>query len=202
MSFISVTPRFSINSTITLFICSRSAFFLFNSSFSANILTSYNIDKANRVFLGFGQASRVPDARELYFMGSGGNLNGTPDLDQTTNREIDLGYETKDEREFKLSDIPSQKLNKFKFEYDFGDGWTHTLELEKTFESDIELKHPVCIEGARNCPPEDCGGIPGYENLVEAMQDPKHPEREELLEWLGKEYDPEDFDIGEINEGF
>ncbi|MCK5243347.1 plasmid pRiA4b ORF-3 family protein [bacterium] len=118
------------------------------------------------------------------------------------NDEFPSRYETKDEREFKLSDIPSQKLNKFKFEYDFGDGWTHTLELEKTFESDIELKHPVCIEGARNCPPEDCGGIPGYENLVEAMQDPKHPEREELLEWLGKEYDPEDFDIGEINEGF
>ncbi|MCK4875710.1 MAG: TonB-dependent receptor [Sulfurimonas sp.] len=63
------------------------------SALSANIFASYNIDKENRVFLGFGQASRVPDARELYFTGSTGNLTGTPDLDQTTNREIDLGYE-------------------------------------------------------------------------------------------------------------
>ena len=61
----------------------------------ANILAAYNIDKGNKIFFGFGQANRVPDARELYFLGSMGNLTGTPDLDQTTNQEIDLGYETK-----------------------------------------------------------------------------------------------------------
>ena len=63
------------------------------TAFSANIFTSYALNKENRIFLGFGQASRIPDARELYFTGSGGNLMGTPDLDQTTNQEIDLGYE-------------------------------------------------------------------------------------------------------------
>ena len=60
---------------------------------NANVFTSYALNKENRIFLGLGQASRVPDARELYFTGSGGNLQGTPDLDQTTNQEIDLGYE-------------------------------------------------------------------------------------------------------------
>ena len=63
------------------------------NAFSANIFTSYNLDEENRIFLGLGQASRVPDARELYFTGSTGNLSGTPDLKQTTNNEIDFGYE-------------------------------------------------------------------------------------------------------------
>ena len=63
------------------------------SAINANIFTSYNLDKENRFFFGLGQASRVPDARELYFVGSGGNFQGTPTLDQTTNQEVDLGYE-------------------------------------------------------------------------------------------------------------
>ena len=64
------------------------------TSFGANILSTYNLNKDHKLFLGFGQASRVPDARELYFLGSMGNLVGTTDLDQVTNREFDLGYET------------------------------------------------------------------------------------------------------------
>lgn len=71
------------------------------TSFGANLMTTYNLNKENKIFLGFGQASRVPDARELYFNSSMDNLVGTPDLDQTTNREIDLGYET-DNSAFKL----------------------------------------------------------------------------------------------------
>ncbi|NOR58915.1 MAG: TonB-dependent receptor [Sulfurimonas sp.] len=71
------------------------------TSFGANLMTSYNLNKENKVFLGFGQASRVPDARELYFRSSNGTWSGTPNLDQTTNREIDLGYET-DNNAFKL----------------------------------------------------------------------------------------------------
>ncbi|MFA6193194.1 MAG: TonB-dependent receptor [Sulfurimonas sp.] len=62
---------------------------------NANILTAYNLDKQNKIFLGAGQASRVPDARELYFMSSANKEVGTPNLDQTTNREVDLGYESK-----------------------------------------------------------------------------------------------------------
>jgi len=70
-------------------------------SIGANILATYHINKENKVFFGIGQASRVPDARELYFLGSQGNLTGTPDLKDTTNQEIDLGYET-DNDYFKL----------------------------------------------------------------------------------------------------
>jgi len=63
------------------------------SGINANILTTYHIDESKKIFLGFGQANRVPDARELYFVGSAGNLVGTPDLEQVTNKEVDLGYE-------------------------------------------------------------------------------------------------------------
>jgi len=62
------------------------------TSFSANLLSTYHINKENKLFVGVGQAYRVPDARELYFVGSKGNLVGTPDLDQVKNQEVDLGY--------------------------------------------------------------------------------------------------------------
>ena len=73
------------------------------TAINANIFASYNLNRDNKIFLGFGQASRVPDARELYFRGSGGNWVGTPNLNQTTNREVDLGYEAdSDDFRFKI----------------------------------------------------------------------------------------------------
>jgi len=81
------------------------------NALNANIFTSYHLDRANRIFAGVGQASRVPDGRELYFMKSG-NTVGTPDLDQTTNRELDVGYETKNEDfEFKIKGFYSMLHN-------------------------------------------------------------------------------------------
>jgi len=68
---------------------------------NANIFTTYNLNKENKIFLGLGQASRVPDARELSFVASNGNIVGTPDLKQTTNQELDFGFES-DNDSFKL----------------------------------------------------------------------------------------------------
>jgi len=82
------------------------------TAFSANILTTYNFNKDNKLFFGLGEASRVPDARELYFLGSRGNLVGTPDLDQTTNQEVDLGYELEsDDFKFKVKAFYSMLSN-------------------------------------------------------------------------------------------
>jgi iron complex outermembrane receptor protein len=64
------------------------------NSLGANIMTSYHFSKENKIFLGLGQAYRVPDARELYFISKTAKLVGTPTLNQTKNQEIDLGYET------------------------------------------------------------------------------------------------------------
>lgn len=87
---------------------------------------------------------------------------------------------------------------RFRFEYDFGDGWDHTILLEKILEPDPRQHYPVCIKGKRACPPEDVGGIWGYEAFLEAMSDPKHPEHENMLEWVGGEWDAEEFDPKDV----
>ena len=73
------------------------------------------------------------------------------------------------------------------------------LVLEKTLPPAEGVRYTVCLAGARACPPEDVGGIPGYENFLEAMRDPKHPEHKQYLEWIGGNFDPEAFDIDEVN---
>jgi hypothetical protein len=80
------------------------------------------------------------------------------------------------------------------YEYDFGDGWEHELTLEAILPRQAGQKYPLCVDGARACPPEDCGGVWGYENLLTVMQDPAHEEYESMLEWLGGRFDPDRFD--------
>lgn len=89
---------------------------------------------------------------------------------------------------------------KLRYEYDFGDGWEHELLLEKILPAEADVHYPRCLKGKRACPPEDCGGVWGYADLLEAMVDESHPEREMYLEWLGGGLDPEAFDLTEINE--
>ena len=62
-----------------------------------------------------------------------------------------------------------------------------------------EILVPICIEGERNCPPEDCGSIPGYQDIIEALKKPKAKKNIELIEWLGDDYDPDLFDIESVN---
>jgi hypothetical protein len=71
----------------------------------------------------------------------------------------------------------------------------HEVKLEKIILREKDLKYPRCTDGKRACPPEDCGGIPGYEELIRAVKDPQH---EELIEWVGGEYDPERFNAIEV----
>ena len=61
---------------------------------------------------------------------------------------------------------------------------------------------PCCTAGKRACPPEDCGGVWGYADFLDAIGDPEHPEHEEMLDWLGGEFDPEQFDLAEVNRRF
>ena len=84
------------------------------------------------------------------------------------------------------------------YTYDFGDDWEHLILLEKILPRDEDVKYPICIKGKRACPPEDCGGVWGYEELLEALHDPDSEEDEELLEWLGEGFDPEYFDAKAI----
>jgi len=84
------------------------------------------------------------------------------------------------------------------YEYDFGDGWEHAVLLEEILPPARGGRYPRCVAGERACPPEDCGGVHGYENLLKALRDPKHPRRKELLEWVGGSYDPEAFTPGQV----
>jgi hypothetical protein len=104
----------------------------------------------------------------------------------------------RDEKKFRLCDLLQAKGDRLTYEYDFGDGWRHKIVVEKVLPG-ARSKVVTCLAGARACPPEDCGSIPGYYNLVEAMADPKHPEREELLTWLGEPFDPEAFNLETVN---
>jgi hypothetical protein len=99
----------------------------------------------------------------------------------------------------RISDLLQDENEKITYEYDFGDGWIHDILLEKIQPADPEIKYPFCIAGKRNCPPEDCGGVWGYSELLNILKDPKHKEYENYLEWLGEGFDPEYFDIDEVN---
>ena len=112
----------------------------------------------------------------------------------------DFELEMEDENQYKLSQLLTKEKESLVYEYDFGDSWEHKISLEKILPSDPKIALPVCLKGKRACPPEDCGGIWGYEELLQTISNPKHPDHKEMLEWLGGEFDPEEFDLEEINE--
>ncbi len=110
--------------------------------------------------------------------------------------------EMEDSRELKINSILNAPKSKIVYEYDFGDSWEHLVEVKKLHEPEAGKTYPVLIGGKMACPPEDCGGIWGYQDLVEKMKQKGTDEYEELVEWLGGEFDPEEFDMDEINEEY
>jgi hypothetical protein len=110
-----------------------------------------------------------------------------------------FGAQVLNERRYTVAHIAPAAKKKFIYEYDMGDSWAHEVVVEKELPADVAFKHPVCLAGANACPPEDCGGIHGYYNLLEVLADSKHPEHEELKEWIGGEWDAARFDLDEVN---
>ena len=100
--------------------------------------------------------------------------------------------------ELKLSKHFRAPGDRMEYEYDFGDSWRHSVVLEEVSPAEPGAKYPRCIEGERNCPPEDVGGPPGFEGFLEAIADPGHEEHEDLLEWCGGSFDPDDFNSDEV----
>ena len=111
--------------------------------------------------------------------------------------EID---EAKSEFRYRLARLTPRVRNTIAYHYDFGDGWEHQIRVENIIEDDKRYPGtPVCLAGARNCPPEDCGGPGGYHNFLKAIGNKKRKEHRELLEWVGGSFDPEYFDVDEVN---
>lgn len=97
-----------------------------------------------------------------------------------------------------VKEFLSEEKQSFTYIYDLGDNWVHTLFVEKITQGDENT--PFVLDGAQNCPPEDCGGIYGYEELLEIKKDPTHDLYEErIVEWLGEDFDPDSFDKQCIN---
>lgn len=111
------------------------------------------------------------------------------------------GYE--DERQRRLGEVAAEGTG-FLYMYDFGDDWCHSVTVEEVLHCDPgrnkphARKLPCCIDGARACPPEDCGGPYNYPEFLQALADPKHPDHREMADW-GRGFQPESFDIEQAN---
>ena len=132
------------------------------------------------------------DDYHLHQFRVGGEYYGVPDPDYDY-------AEMRDEKRYKLNQLLKKEKDSLIYEYDFGDGWEHKVTLEKVLPFDPADTLPRCVKGKGACPPEDVGGIFGYYGFLDAVSDPNHPEHAEMLEWVGGEFDPDDFDLDEVN---
>jgi hypothetical protein len=112
---------------------------------------------------------------------------------------FDLPAPREDEGRFRLRDVLRKPSDRLLYEYDFGDGWEHSIVLEEILPYESRERYPVILGGKRVCPPEDCGGPAGYEHLLQVLAKPDHPEHDELREWAGEGFGAERFDVGVLN---
>jgi pRiA4b ORF-3-like protein len=124
------------------------------------------------------------------------------DIYKIRDSHADFGMDesSTNERTTKLRQVISGDGFRFQYDYDFGDNWKHALVVERILAPEDGVTYPRCVAGARACPPEDVGGIHGYDEFLEALRDPRHPAREEMSEWIGREFDSEKFDLTMTNQ--
>jgi len=118
---------------------------------------------------------------------------------QMSHPEFPLDDDQMNERGVRLDQVLQTPHAQGLYVYDFGDHWAHEVLVEKIDPGIHEGWLPVCLAGARACPPEDCGGSGGYANLLDALGDVNDTEHDSLLEWIGWPFDPEGFDLNSVN---
>lgn len=117
-------------------------------------------------------------------------------------QDPDFGLdEVADETKVKLFRLVGEG-DQLEYVYDFGDGWAHTVTVEKVLAIEAGVRYPRCVSGRRACPPEDVGGPWGYGEFLGAIADPEHAEHAEFLDWVGGGFDPEAFHTAEADEAF
>jgi Plasmid pRiA4b ORF-3-like protein len=104
-----------------------------------------------------------------------------------------------DEEEYTLEKALAGSIQEFIYEYDFGDGWRHHIQVRPLEKPSLDWSYPLCVAGERSAPPEDVGGPHGYQEFLDAIRNPKHPEHKRTLTWVGGVFDPEGFDLNTIN---
>ena len=117
----------------------------------------------------------------------------------TYGKPLDFDEEVMDEASSTLAAIVGTRVTRFTYVYDFGDDWVHDVVVEKVISGNSGSEGPVCLAGKRHRPPEDCGGVPGYRDFLRAIRDPGHEEHEAMLAWVGRNFDPEGFDLPFVN---
>ena len=130
----------------------------------------------------------------LHEFRAGGRRFGPPDPEDQFMAD-DVG----DERKVRVFALFGRTGAKAIYTYDFGDTWEHSIALEKLLPANPNMIYPICTDGRLACPPEDCGGIPGFYHLLDVLRDPTHEEHQELRDWVGGDYDPEVFSIEAVN---
>lgn len=139
------------------------------------------------------QASMNWDNKHL----SSFEINGKSYSDEETAMETD----GEDWTEILLKDV-LRDAKKFQYIYDFGDDWNHEIEISSVLTHDSRMQYPVCIGGENACPPEDCGGPHGYQELLEILNGPDGEEKDERLAWVGGFFNPHTFDPNLVNHAF
>jgi hypothetical protein len=115
---------------------------------------------------------------------------------------FDDGYmdpPTRDAGNLRLAKLIDRGDTTFTYTYDFGDDWRHSIVIEEVLLADPATDYPRFVDGARRAPPEDVGGLPGFEQFLDALGNPRHPEHKSVLNWYGHPFDPEDISCDEIH---
>lgn len=125
--------------------------------------------------------------------------------DPRTRKKVEIGLPDEDYLDDMLAGWEEKIANYFTMEnksadyvYDFGDDWFHKIQLEQIHPVEKGQIYPLCLKGERACPPEDCGGTMGYQRVLDILNNPKDEEFEDIRSWVGEDYDPEHFNVEEV----
>jgi hypothetical protein len=147
-------------------------------------ISLYKLHQILQIVMGWHDA-------HLYEFELGDERFGEPDPE--------YGSEVRSARRVRLSQIAPGA--KFSYTYDFGDDWEHAILVEKVLPPEEGASYPRCLTGRRACPPEDCGGVWGYADMLNVIQNSEDPEYASTIEWLGDDFNPAEFDVEGINAG-
>ncbi|MGW2557455.1 plasmid pRiA4b ORF-3 family protein [Streptomyces sp. NPDC001635] len=112
----------------------------------------------------------------------------------------DDGLGHRNEQKIHLHAVASKPGDRIDYIYDLADEWVHHIKIEKILPHVPGVIYPRCAAGKRACPPEDCGGPWGYAEILAAINNPKHEQHQEVIEWLNGPYDPDHLNLDEINQ--
>ncbi|WP_272870967.1 plasmid pRiA4b ORF-3 family protein [Agrobacterium tumefaciens] len=114
--------------------------------------------------------------------------------------EWDIGRETYAASNVRIEALVERGIETFDYTYDFGDDWRHSITVEAVTDADPAVEYPRFVDGDRRAPPEDVGGLSGFEEFLEAMTKPRHKQHRQVVEWYGRPFEPEDISVATISE--